>query len=156
MDADITAAMRAVRAEDLLGSWELVGIRRTVLDTGAVTTPFGSRPQRCLSYGSDGWMNAIFVGEGRPRPGGTGLETDAERAALHRSMCAYAGTWVVDGRCVRHRVTVSWNEVWTGAEMVRWAGLDEEGRLVLSTGPQAGIVDGRLGVAVLTWRRPMK
>jgi hypothetical protein len=154
MDADFTAAMRAVRAEDLLGTWELVGIHRTAFDTGAVTTPFGTRPRGCLSYGGDGWMNAIFVGDDRPRPRGTGLETDAERAALHGSMCAYAGTYAVEGRCVRHRIAVSWNESWTGTEVVRFAGFDGDGRLVLSTGIAAGIRDGRRGEAVLTWRRP--
>lgn len=151
--ADVTEALREVEPADVCGTWVLVSIRRTAHDTGVVSEPFGAAPQGYLTYTPDGRMNAIFVGDVRPHPIGTGRETDAERAALHRSMCAYAGRWHIDGRCIRHRIDVSWNECWTGSEVARFAGLDEEGRLVLSTGPMPAIVDGSLGTAVLTWRR---
>lgn len=150
---DVTASLRAVGPDDICGTWELVSLRRTSIDTGAVSEPFGPAPRGYLTYTPDGRMSAIFVGDNRPRPVAAGRETDAERAALHRSMCAYAGTWRVDGRSVRHRVDVSWNQSWTGTEVMRLAGVDDSGQLVLSSGLQPAIVDGSIGVAVATWRR---
>lgn len=150
---DVTASLRAVGADDICGTWELVSIRRTAINTGVVSKPFGPAPRGYLTYTSDGRMSGIFVSDERPRPAAAGRETDAERAALHRSMCSYAGTWRLDGRSVRHRVDVSWNQSWAGTELTRLAGLDASGHLILSTGPQPSIVDGSIGVAVLTWRR---
>jgi hypothetical protein len=82
--------------------------------------------------------------------------TNAERAELHRTMCAYAGTYALapDGRRVAHRIEVSWNEVWSGTEEARNVGLNAGGRLVVWTDPKPSITDGTLGVATLVWRRP--
>jgi hypothetical protein len=150
---DVTASLRAVGADDICGSWEIVSLRRTAIATGVVSEPFGRAPRGYITYTPDGRMNAIFVGDERPSPVAAGRETDAERAALHRSMCAYAGTWRLDGRIVWHRVDVSWNQSWTGTDVMRLAGLDDAGQLVLSSGLQPAIVDGSMGVAVATWRR---
>ncbi len=156
-DADPSAPTRPIDADDLLGTWELVSVRRTAAATGEAADQFGPAPRGYLSYGRDGRMTLVYAASGRPRPaGGVAAMTDAERAELHRTMCAYAGTYALapNGRRVVHRIEVSWNEVWSGTEEVRNVGLDGAGRLVVWTDPKPSITDASLGVATLVWRRP--
>ncbi|HEY8611716.1 MAG TPA: lipocalin-like domain-containing protein [Roseomonas sp.] len=153
MNAAIGAATRSVAPADLLGTWELVSVKRTATETEETTDQFGPAPRGYLTYGHDGRMMVLFVDSRRPRPVGVAA-TDAERADLHRSMCAYAGTYALDGQRIVHRIEVSWNEVWSDTEEVRNVGIDGEGRLVVWTDPKPSITDGSMGVAILTWRRP--
>jgi hypothetical protein len=153
MHALIGADTRPAAATDLIGTWELVSVRRTAIDTGRTVDQFGPTPRGYLTYGADGRMMVMFVDSRRPPPNSLAA-TDAERAELHRSMCAYAGTYALEGRKVLHRISVSWNELWSGTEEVRNIRIDDEDRLLVWTDPKPSITDGSMGVAVLTWRRP--
>jgi Lipocalin-like domain len=39
---------------------------------------------------------------------------------LYQTMFAYAGTYTVEDGKVTHYVDISWNQVWTGADEVRF------------------------------------
>ena len=80
-DADPSATTRPIDADDLLGTWELVSVRRTVTATGEAADQFGPAPRGYLSYGRDGRVTLVYVASGRPRPGGVAM-TDADRAEL--------------------------------------------------------------------------
>lgn len=109
---------------------------------------FGKAPHGFLSYGRDGRMSAIIVGENRPKPMDLAKLTDQERAELFKTVIAYAGTFKVEGSRVVHNVDISWNENWTGTAQVR--NFRIEGRRLTIRGEQIG-PDGRQIIAVLTW-----
>ncbi len=67
-------------------------------------------------------------------------------------MVAYGGTYKYDGKTVTHNIDISWNENWTGTSQVRNVKL-EGSRLILTTNPAPSAIDGKLGIAVLTWER---
>jgi hypothetical protein len=147
------ASLRSVTAEDVLGTWELVSVRRQILDTGGIVEPFGPAPAGRISYGRDGSVVVVLVASGRPRPASLAAISDAMRAEMHRSMCAYTGRWTLEGDRVRHSIDVSWNEVWSGTAETRHVGMDEAGHLILRTDPNRGIADGTFGISTFTWRR---
>jgi hypothetical protein len=64
-------------------------------------------------------MQAIGAANPREAPSAA-RATDNERVALYDTMFAYAGTYSVEGRKVIHHVHISWNEVWTGTDQVRF------------------------------------
>lgn len=112
---------------------------------------FGKSPQGFLSYGRDGRMSFIFARSDRFKPKDMTKVTDQERAELHRSMAAYAGTFKVDGDRVVHNIDVSWNENWTGTAQVRTFRIDAR-RLIISVDPQKG-ADGQMFTQVLVWEK---
>ena len=139
------------QVESLYGTWRLVSIMREVVATGERVDIFGKAPQGFLTYGRDGRMFAIVVGDNRPRPPDLAKLTDQERAELFKTMVAYAGTFKVEGTQVLHNVEISWNENWTGSVQVRRFRF-EGPRLIIADGPQIGL-DGREVIAVLTWEK---
>ncbi len=101
----------------LLGTWKL---KTYVVLTaaGARTTPYGENPTGYLSYTADGRMQVIGAAHGRLVPAGPS-PPEQERAALHDTMFAYAGTYSVAAGRITHHVDISWNETWTGTEQIR-------------------------------------
>jgi hypothetical protein len=63
-------------------------------------------------------MQVIGAAQDRAIPAGPS-PTQRERAALHDTLFAYAGTYTIDGGQVVHHVDISWNETWTGSDQVR-------------------------------------
>ena len=101
----------------LLGTWRL---RSHVVTTaaGVRSHPYGERPTGYLSYSADGRMQVIGAAQDRAIPAGPS-PTQRERAALHDTLFAYAGTYTIDGGQVVHHVDISWNETWTGSDQAR-------------------------------------
>jgi hypothetical protein len=142
----------ATEKEDLYGTWRLVSDVRQDIETGTKTDNFGKHPQGFLSYARDGRMSAIEVAEHRPKPADLSKLGDEDRAALFRTLLAYAGTFSFDGSAVTHHVDVSWNNNWTGTNQVRNVRL--EGRtLYITTNPQPSPVDGKMMIGILTWEK---
>jgi hypothetical protein len=138
--------------EQLYGTWRLVSYKRTVLATGETTDMLGKSPQGFINYGRDGRVLVLVVREDRPKPADYAKIPDQERAELHRTMFSYGGTYTYDGKTVTHHIDISWNETWTGTKQVRdvkFAG----SKLILTTSPVPNPMDGKVGVAVLTWER---
>jgi hypothetical protein len=138
--------------EKLYGTWRLVSDVRKDVETGASTDNFGKHPQGFLSYARDGRMSAIEVAEHRLKPTDLAKLGDADRAALFKTMLAYAGTFSFDGKVVTHHVDISWNSNWTGTDQIRNVRL-EGNRLYITTNPQPSPIDGRLSIGTLTWEK---
>jgi hypothetical protein len=64
-------------------------------------------------------MSAIGTMDGHTRPSSAAV-TDDEQVKLYQTMFAYAGTYTIDGSKVTHHVDISWNQVWTGTNQVRF------------------------------------
>ena len=107
----------------ILGTWKLQSLVYEVRATGQRSSPFGDHPDGYLSYSADGRMYAIGVVEDRPKPRDL-VATDEEKVELQGSMFAYAGTYTADGEKVVHHVDISWNQSWTGTDLVRLYKLD--------------------------------
>jgi hypothetical protein len=135
--------------QQLLGTWRLVSLRRELVATGqAIADP----PRHGLiTFAPGGRMMTMLVWTDRPMPAGD-VPTDEERAALHRSLIAFAGHFVVDRDRLVFHVEISWNELWTGHEQVRSFVLDG-GRLTLRTEPHKSALDGRDSVYIQVWEK---
>jgi hypothetical protein len=107
-----------VDENSLLGTWKMKSYVVTT-DAGERSTPYGENPTGYLSYSADGRMQAIGAADDRILPAGP-APPDNERVALHNTMFAYAGTYSVAAGKVIHHVDISWNEVWTGTDQIRF------------------------------------
>jgi hypothetical protein len=136
----------------LVGTYRLVSYRRTVSATGESEDLYGKSPQGYITYGREGRMMALFVKDQRPMPSELAKMTDQERANLFKTMVAYGGTYDYDGKTVTHHIDVSWNQIWTGTDVVRTVSFDGR-RITLITKPAANPTDGKMGVTVLTWEK---
>jgi hypothetical protein len=142
---------QAVAQEALDGTYRLVSSTRKIVDTGEVEDTFGKNPSGFITYGKDGRMMVIIVRGDRTKPTDVNL-TDQQRADLHRSMTAYAGTYTFDGKTVTHNIDISWNEAWTGTSVIRDVQRDGD-RLIYTTRPAPSPVDGKLSVVTLIWEK---
>jgi hypothetical protein len=139
----------------LYGTWRLTSFTRTVVATGEVTDYFGKAPSGFLNYGRDGRMMVIIVKDGRLKPADAAKMTDQEAAELNRSMFSYGGTFTFDGRTVTHHVDISWNQAWTGTDLVRDVKIEGR-RLTLTTRPIPNAADNGkpvMAVFILTWEK---
>jgi hypothetical protein len=135
----------------VLGTWKLKSWVREVTATGDKFNQMGEHPNGYLSYSADGRMYAIVTADNRIKP----LEanpTDEQRAKLHQTMFAYAGTYTVQADKVIHEVDISWNEAWTGTNQVRFIKLDGN-ILTIAAAPNKSPMDGREGRTILVWEK---
>jgi Lipocalin-like domain len=63
-----------------------------------------------------------------------------------------APTYTLEGDKVTHHVDVSWNENWTGTDVVRFCKL-EGNALTITTAPNKSGFDGREGRTVVVWEK---
>jgi len=138
-------------SERLIGTWKLISVKARDLDTGEERDAWGPNPKGYINYAPDGRVMVINARGGRTKPKGP-APTPQEAADLFQGMLAYAGSYSVNGDTVTHHVDVSWNETWTGADMVRIAKFDGD-RVHLSTRPTPDPVNGRISVRTMTWER---
>ena len=143
--------LAAVAADDeLVGTYKLISTTRTVLDTGQVITFHGETG--FITYGKDGRMMILAVRGDRPKAESIEKMTDEQRAVLHRSMTAYAGTYKFDGTTMEHHIDISWNEIWTGTTQVRDVRKDG-GMLIFTTRLAPNPGDGKMAVTTLVWEK---
>jgi Lipocalin-like domain len=91
---------------------------------GTVAFPFGEPAAGMLLYAADGAMAAVVgrsdqVALEMDLLAGTVAASDSELAAAFRSAYGFAGTFVVEGDTVRHRILASTVPNWVGTDQVR-------------------------------------
>jgi hypothetical protein len=130
----------------LVGDWRLVSSQAIVDDKAHDL--FGPDPDGYLILTPQGRLCAITTA--RRRQGG---ESDAARAALHRSMMAYTGRYRVEGNEFITVVDASWNEVWNGTEQRRHFRVEGD-RLFIETAPAPSILfPGKTDFRRVVWQR---
>ncbi len=147
----LSATIASAGENPVLGTWKLKSFVREVSATGERYNQAGEHPNGYLSYSSDGRMYAIITWDNRIKPHDV-APTDEERAKLHRTLAAYAGTYTLDAEKVIHHVDISWNEAWTGTDQVRFYKLDGN-TLTITTAPNKSPADGREGRSILVWEK---
>ena len=134
-------------AKQLVGSWKLTSWTIQVID-GEATQPFGPNPKGRAVFTLDGFSAFMIA-----RPDRKPATSDADSAALLKSLMVYTGKFTVDGDKLTTNVDLSWNEILTGTAQVRFFKLEGD-KLSIRTAEQASAVyPGKRVVGTLTWER---
>ena len=124
----IIAGPAVAQDASLIGTWKLVAFENRV-DNEPPIFQLGAHPTGYINFTREGRVMMILTGEGRKA--GTG---DAERAALHKTMFAYTGKYLIEGKILIIAVDVSWNEAWNGTEIRRVFRMEGD-KLFVETAP---------------------
>jgi hypothetical protein len=134
-------------ARQLTGSWKLNSWTIRVIG-GEAAEPFGPNPKGRALFTPDGFSAFMIA-----RPDRKPATSDADSAALLKSLMVYTGKFTVDGDKLTTNVDLSWNEILTGTAQVRFFKLEGD-RLSIRTAEQASAVyPGKKVVGTLTWER---
>ncbi|MFU8888855.1 MAG: lipocalin-like domain-containing protein [Trueperaceae bacterium] len=110
-----------------VGIWRLLAFELEIEGRTERRHPLGRSPRGRLVLTADGFMIGMIVAAERT-PG----RTDAELAALFRTMLAYTGRYRLEGDRFVTTVDASWNEAWTGTEQARTFALDGDRLAIVS------------------------
>jgi len=148
----VLSASGAVAGENpLLGTWKLKSFVREVAATAERYNERGEHPNGYLGYAADGRMYAMITWDNRTNPHDV-VPTNDERIRLYGTMISYAGTYTMDTEKVIHHVDISWNQIWTGTDQVRFYKLAGN-ILTITSAPNRNPVDGREGRSILVWEK---
>ena len=132
-------------AKQLAGSWKLNSWTIQIIG-GEATEPFGPNPKGRAVFTPDGFSAFMIA-----RPDRKPATSDADSAALLKSLMVYTGKFTVDGDKLTTNVDLSWNEILTGTAQVRFFKLEGD-KLSIRTAEQASAVyPGKKVVGTLTW-----
>ncbi|MGW1423808.1 lipocalin-like domain-containing protein [Bradyrhizobium manausense] len=134
-------------ARQLTGSWKLTAW--TIQITGGeLTEPMGHDPKGRAVFTPDGHVAFIITAANR-KP----AANDAESAALLKSLLAYTGKFKIEGDKFTTKVDISWNELLTGQDQVRFFKLEGD-KLSIRTAEQfSAVYPGKKVVGTLDWER---
>ena len=108
-------------ASSIVGTWKMTSFIRKEMGTGKTVKEYGEQPVGYNMYTKGGWLLVFAVVEGRKAPANPAI-TDAERLELFNTMFAYSGTYKVEGNNkLVYSLDGSWNQLWTGRDVVRQA-----------------------------------
>ena len=102
-----------------IGTWRLLAFELEIEGRTERRHPLGPSPRGRLVLTADGFMIGVIVAADR-----VAGRSEAELAALFRTMLAYTGRYRLEGDRFVTTVDASWNEAWTGTEQARTFALD--------------------------------
>lgn len=117
--AHASAEAGASLAERIVGTWELVSYKVEDQETGTLIDAMGRTPRGRVIFTKDGWV--AFNLEGSERKPAT---SDAERAALMKTLVAYIGRYRIEGDQWVTSVQTAWAPEWVGTDQRRSVKLD--------------------------------
>ena len=134
-------------ARPLAGSWKLTSWTIQIIG-GEAKEPFGSNPKGRALITPDGHAAFVIAAANR-KP----AANDAESAALLKTLMVYTGPVTIEGDKFTTKVDISWNELLTGKDEVRFFKLEGD-KLSIRTAEQVSAVyPGKKVVGTLTWER---
>ncbi|MCJ2057449.1 lipocalin-like domain-containing protein [Methylobacterium sp. J-048] len=101
-------------AEKIVGTWELISYHVEDKATGSLIDAMGSAPRGRVIFTKDGWVAFNLEGTDR-KP----AETDADRAALMKTLVAYIGRYRIEGDQWITQVQTAWAPEWVNTEQRR-------------------------------------
>jgi hypothetical protein len=138
-------------AEQIVGTWELVSYRVEDKETGKIVDAMGSTPRGRVIFTRDGWVAFNLEGSDR-KP----AASEADRAALMKTLVAYIGRYRIEGDQWVTAVQTTWAPEWVGTEQRRSITID---------GPYADVVtpwrampnwdEGRLSRSIIRFKRAL-
>jgi hypothetical protein len=139
------------RADDtpmqLIGSWKLSSWVIQIIG-GDRTEPFGPNPKGRAVFTPDGYVVFVIVAANR-KP----ATNDEESAALLKSLMAYTGKFTIDGDKFTTKVDISWNELFTGQDQVRFFKLEGDKLFIRTAELASAVYPGKKVVGTLIWER---
>jgi hypothetical protein len=105
---------------------EMISWTHTVVETGEKRDALGRNPRGWFVYTPERAMVLVLKND-RMSPLGL-VPTADEKLALYDTMFAYSATYTVQPDRVIYHLDMSWNEVWSGTEQVRFCKI--EGNIV--------------------------
>jgi hypothetical protein len=134
-------------AKQLAGSWKLTSWTIQIIG-GDITEPFGRSPKGRALITPDGYAAFVIAAANR-KP----AANDAESAALLKTLMVYTGPITIENDKFTTKVDISWNELFTGHDQVRFFKLEGD-KLTIRTAEQTSAVyPGKKVVGTLTWER---
>ena len=134
-------------ARQLAGSWKLTSWTIQIIG-GDVTEPFGRNPKGRALITPDGYVAFVVAAANRDP-----ATNDAESAALLKSLMAYTGKFTIDGDRFTTKVDISWNELFTGQDQVRFFKLEGHKLFIRTAELDSAVYPGKKVVGTLTWER---
>jgi hypothetical protein len=134
-------------ADNLIGTWKLVSWQ-VIVENEPPQNVFGSHPKGFLILTREGRSIVLTTAENRK-----GGMTDAERAALHKSMLAYSGKYRVEGNDFITVVDASWNEEWNGTEQRRHFRIEGDKLFIQSAPAPSMLFPGKTDFRRIIWER---
>ena len=134
-------------AKQLAGTWKLNSWTIQIIG-GELTEPFGRNPKGRAVFAPDGYVVFVIVAADR-KP----AANNEESAALLKTLMVYTGPVTIEGDKFTTKVDISWNELLTGKDEVRFFKLEGD-KLSIRTAEQVSAVyPGKKVVGTLTWER---
>jgi hypothetical protein len=143
---------RMASPTQLYGTWQLVSLKLTVMETGEQLRQFGDDSPGFLHFTPEGRMFAVLTASGR-KP----VETEADQIAAFGSVIAYTGRYRVEGNKLITTVDVSADPAAVGTDLIRFFNLDGDSLEIqtapfLSKKPSLGLGNRQLQ-SFLLWKR---
>ena len=137
--------VHAAEADALIGSWKLISWQ-VIAEDGTAQDVFGTKPKGYLVLTREGRSIVLTTAENRK----SGM-SDADLAALQKSMLAYSGKYRIEGDDFVTKVEVSWNEAWNGSEQRRHFKIEGD-RLFIESVPAPSIIfSGKTDFRRIVW-----
>jgi hypothetical protein len=137
----------------LLGAWRMTSWTYEIVGTDEKRDALGPDPCGWIVYSPERVMVLVLKSD-RKKPVGL-VPTPEEKLALYDTMFAYSGTYTVKSDRVIHHLDMSWNEVWSGTEQVRFCKI-EGNILTYTTAPAKNPLDGNEVVHTVRFGRATK
>lgn len=135
--------------DPLLGAWKLLKYHSEFRDGSPSKALFGADPIGYLVFTPQNRMIGLLEAAGRKAP-----QTDADAAALLRSMIAYSGVYRLEKDKWTTRVDAAWNPGLTGTDQVRYFRLDGDRLFITSEWmPSQNLPGNPVIRAILEWQR---
>lgn len=134
-------------ARQLAGSWKLNSWTIQIIG-GEVSEPFGPNPKGRAVFTPDAYVAFVIVAANR-KP----AANDADSAALLKTLMAYTGKFTIDGDKFATKVDISWNELLTGQDQVRFFKLEGDKLSIRTAEQTSAVYPGKRVVGTLTWER---
>jgi hypothetical protein len=138
-------------ADTVVGAWRLVAVTEQETANKVVHKPLGEHPLGLIIFTADGHMSFMMADPAR-KAAAAPKATDAEAAALYRTMAGYSGKYRVDGDKLTNHPLVAWNQAWNDTDQRRTAVISGN-TLTVTTAPFVSPFYSTEIVSVLTFER---
>jgi hypothetical protein len=138
-------------ADSVVGAWRLVAVTEEETANKVVHKPLGEHPLGLIIFTADGHVSFIMADPSR-KAAAAPKATDAEAAALYRTMAAYSGKYHLDGDKLTNHPEIAWNQAWNGTDQRRIVAISGN-TLTVTTAPFVSPFYDKEIVSVLVFER---
>jgi hypothetical protein len=143
----LPARAGAFGAHDVEGVWKLRSYMVSY-DGGPPQAIYGAHPKGYAAILPGGRVLVIMTGDTR-KPG----VSEAEEAALYRTLSAYSGRYRLEGNKLVTSVDLSWRESWNGTDQTRFVTMKGGVMTWVSQPNSSALVKGKSFISTSEWVR---